>query len=117
MWDVVGAAGGEIVFQGGYGVVTFGLELVWGCLLDAFYGCGELVDCLKDAICGSHYRDGNGMMFVPEHVRDTLANGVPHDDLDAPIMLEGRTDVPRVQCMKTLCQTLVGLMMCQSLGA
>ncbi len=40
------------------------------------------------------------MVFVPEHVHDTFATGVMHDDLDAPIMLEGRADVPHIQCMK-----------------
>jgi hypothetical protein len=55
-----------------------------------------MVGCLKDAISGSHYWDRNGMMFVPEHVCDTFATGVVHDDLDAPIKLEARTDVPRV---------------------
>ncbi len=78
-----------------------GLELVWGCFLDAFYGRGESVGCLEDAISGCNDWDGNSMMFVQEHVRDTFATGVVHDDLDAPIMLEVRTDVPRVQCAKT----------------
>jgi hypothetical protein len=77
-----------------------GLELVWGCFLDALYGCGESVGCLEDAISGCNDWDGNGVMFVLECVRDTFATGVTHDDFDAPIMLEGRTDVPRVQCMK-----------------
>jgi hypothetical protein len=79
-----------------------GLEFVWGCFLDAFYGCGEVVDCLEDAISGCYDWDRNGVMFVPERVRNMFAPVVAHDDLDAPIMLEGRTDVPRVQCVKTL---------------
>ncbi len=79
-----------------------GLELIWGCLLDAFYGHGESVGCLEDAISGSHPWNGNGMMFLPDHVHDTFATGVTLDDLDAPIMLEGRTDVPHVQLVKTL---------------
>jgi hypothetical protein len=74
------------------------------------------VGCLKDDISASHYLGGNGMMFVPERV-DTFATGFTHDDLDAPIMLEGRADVPHVQCVKTPLRTLVGLMMCQYLGA
>jgi hypothetical protein len=68
--------------------------------LDAFYGRGEAVGCLEDAICGHYLRDGNGMVFVTEHVLDTFAPGVMHDDLDASIMLEGRGDVPHVQCVK-----------------
>jgi hypothetical protein len=77
------------------------LELVWGCLLDALYGHGEAVGCLKDAISGSHFQDRNGMVFVMECVRDTFATSVAHDDLDASIMLEGRADVPCIQCTKT----------------
>jgi hypothetical protein len=72
-----------------------------GCFLDAFYGRGEEVGCLEDAICGRYFRDGNGMVFVMERVGDTFATSVAHDDLDASIMLEGRADVPRVQCVKT----------------
>ncbi len=75
-----------------------GLELVWSYILDAFCGGGELVGYLNDAISGSHYWDGNGLTFVTERVRDTFVTGVAHDDLYAPIMLERRTDVPRVQC-------------------
>ncbi len=77
------------------------LELVWGSLLDAVYGCSELGGCLEDAISGRHYWDGNGEMFVPEHVHDMFATSVAHDGLDASIMLEGRTDVPHIQCVKT----------------
>ncbi len=73
------------------------LELPLGCL----YGRSEAVGCLKDAISGSHFRDRNGMVFVIERVHDTCPTGVAHDDLDASIMLEGRADVPCVQCMKT----------------
>jgi hypothetical protein len=68
---------------------------------DAFYGCGEAVGCLKDAICGRYFSNGNGMVFVAERVCDTFATYVMHDDLDALIMLEGRADVPRVQWVKT----------------
>ncbi len=57
--------------------------------------------CLEGAISGCNNWDGNGVMFVPERVHDTFATGVAHDDLDAPIMLEGRTDVPHIQCVKT----------------
>jgi hypothetical protein len=77
------------------------LELIWGCFLDAFYGHSESVGCLKDAISGCDGWDRNGVMFVPERVHDMFATGITHDDLDAWIMLEGRTDVPPVQCMKT----------------
>jgi hypothetical protein len=69
--------------------------------LDSFYGHGELVGCLEDEISGSHYRDGNGVFFVPERVHDMFATSVAHDDLDAPRMLEGRTDVSRIQYVKT----------------
>ncbi len=58
--------------------------------------------CLKDAISGCNDWDGKGVMFVPELVRDKFATDVAHDDLDAPIMLKGKTDVPHVQCMKTM---------------
>jgi hypothetical protein len=77
------------------------LELAWGCLLNAFYGRGEPVGCFEDAISGCINWDGNGVMFVPGCVRDTFATDVAHDDLDALIMLEVRTDVPRIQCVKT----------------
>ncbi len=69
--------------------------------MDTFYGCCEAVGCLKDAICGCYFRGGNDMVFVTEHVVDTFATGVMHDDLDASIMLEEMADVPRVQCVKT----------------
>jgi hypothetical protein len=69
------------------------LEFFWNCFLDAFYGCSESVGCLEDAISGCNDWDGNGVMFEPKRVRDTFATSVVHDDLDAPIMLEGRTDV------------------------
>ncbi len=69
--------------------------------MDAFYGRGEVVGCLEDAISGSHFQDGNGMVFVMEPVHDAFPTGVTHDDLDALIMLEGRADVPHVQFMKT----------------
>ncbi len=57
--------------------------------------------CLKDAISGCDAWDGNVVMFVLERFHDTFATGVAHDDQDAPIMLEGRTDVPHAQCVKT----------------
>ncbi len=69
--------------------------------MDAFYGRSEVVGCLKDAICGHDFRDENGMVFIMEHLGDTFAAGVAHDDLDALIMLEGWANVPRVQCVKT----------------
>ncbi len=65
------------------------------------HGRGEAVGCLKDAICGHHFRDGNSMVFVMERVCNMFSTSAAHDDLDALIMLEGSTDVPRVQCMKT----------------
>jgi hypothetical protein len=77
------------------------LELVRGCFLDSFCGRSEVVGCLEDTIYGRYFRDGNGMVFVTECVRDMFATNVAHDDLDASIMLEQRADVPRVQCMKT----------------
>jgi hypothetical protein len=39
-----------------------------GSLLDAFYGRGEAMGCLEDAICGHDFRDRNGMVFVTERV-------------------------------------------------
>jgi hypothetical protein len=78
------------------------MELVWGCFLDAFYGRGELLGCLEDAISGCNNWNGNGVMFVPERVHDMFTTSVAHYDLDAQIMLEGMTDVPRIQCVKTL---------------
>jgi hypothetical protein len=93
------------------------LELVRGCLFDAFYGHGEVVGCLEDAICGRDFRDRNGMVFVIETIGDTFTAGVAHDDLDSSITLEGRANVPHIQCMKTPWQLPVGFMMCQYLGA
>ncbi len=58
-----------------------GLELVWGCFLDTFYGHGESVGYLKDLISVCNNWDGNGVMFVLECVRDTFATGVTHDVL------------------------------------
>jgi hypothetical protein len=69
--------------------------------LDAFYGRGEVVGCLKHGICGRYFWDGNGMVIVMKRVHDAFATGVAYDDLDASIMLEGRADVPCVQCVKT----------------
>jgi hypothetical protein len=40
------------------------LELVRGCFLDAFYGRGEVVGCLEDAICGHYFRNRNDMVFI-----------------------------------------------------
>jgi hypothetical protein len=57
--------------------------------LDAFYGHGEAVGCLEDAICGCDFGDGHGMVFITKCVGDTFAAGVAHDDFDASSMLEG----------------------------
>ncbi len=70
--------------------------------MDTFYGHGEAVGCLEDAICGCYFTDGNGMVFVMECVGDTFAASVAHDDVDALIMLEGWADVPHIQFVKTL---------------
>ncbi len=61
--------------------------------MDTFFSRGEAVGCFEDVICGHHFRDGRGMVFVMDHVCDTFDTGVAHDDLDASIMLEGRADV------------------------
>ncbi len=69
--------------------------------MDAFYGCSEAACCDEDAICNCDFGDENGMAFIFEHVGDTFAAIVAHDDFDASIMLEGCTDVPHIQCLKT----------------
>ncbi len=69
--------------------------------MDAFYGRSEVVVCLKDAICGRDFGDGNSMVFITERVGDMFAAGVMHDNFDTSIMFEGWANVPCVQCMKT----------------
>jgi hypothetical protein len=59
---------GEFICQGGYGTVISLLGAHPGLFLDAFYGRGEALGCLEDAICGHDFRDRNGMVFVIERV-------------------------------------------------
>jgi hypothetical protein len=52
------------------------------------------------------------MVFATERVRETFTTSVVHDDLDALIMLEGKADVPHVQCVKPM--MIVGWAYCAS---
>ena len=70
-----------------------------------------------DAICDRDFGDENGMAFIFEHVGDTFAAIVAHDDFDASRMLEGQADVPCVHCMKTPQQSSIEIVLYQYFGA